>query len=67
MIYTIQLLKTKKANLEEKIKQVTLLLKSLLNKKSKTQIIKELVCYEKHLEEVKYAIEVLMYDFETTV
>jgi hypothetical protein len=38
-----------------------------LGRKSKTQIIKKLAHNEKHLEELKYAIEVLEYDFETTV
>jgi hypothetical protein len=67
MIYTLQLLKRNKKNLEEKIRQHTILLRTLLNNKTKTQIIQELARYEKNLEELKYAIEVLEYDYETTV
>ncbi len=67
MTYTIQLLKRSKANLEEKIKENTIILKSSLANGMYIQIIKEQVLYEKQLEELKYAIEVLEYDLETTV
>lgn len=67
MTYTLRLLKRNKENLEEKIREHTMLLNSLLSDQNKTQVIKELAQNEKHLEELKYAIEILEYDFETTV